>query len=217
MGNDAPADAAVRLLGSVRGKRLLELGCGTGDSSVRFAQQGATVIGVDSSAENIARARATAESAEIRLELHDGDLADLAFLRADSVDLAFSDGALARVADLGRLFRQVHRVLHHGAAFVFSLPHPVTLGTETETGPEGSLPLGRTYLTRSYFDSSPIKVGPEDQAMLLTRHTLAEVFTGLSRTGYRVDTLLEPEPPAADGNRAMLPSAVIWRARKEGS
>ncbi len=217
MGNDAPADAAVRLLGSLRGRRLLELGCGTGDSSVRFAQQGATVIGVDASADNIARARAAAEAAEIRLELHAGDLADLAFLRADSVDLAFSDGALARVSDLGRLFRQVHRVLRHGAAFVFSLPHPMTLGTETEDGPDGALPLGRTYLTRSYFDPSPIEVGEDDQALMLTRHTLTEVFTGLSRTGYRVDTLLEPEPPRVEGAQALLPSAVIWRARKEGS
>lgn len=217
MTDDAPADAAVRLLGSLRGKRLLELGCGTGDSSVRFAQQGATVIGVDASAENIARARAAAEEAEIRLELHAGDLADLAFLRADSVDLAFSDGALARVVDLGRLFRQVHRVLRHGASFVFSLPHPMTLGTATEAGPDGSLPLGRTYLTRSYFDPSPIEVGEDAQALMLTRHTVTEVFTGLSRTGYRVDTLLEPEPPRVQGERALLPSAVIWRARKEGS
>jgi SAM-dependent methyltransferase len=217
MTNDAPTDTAVRLLGPLRGKRLLELGCGTGDSSVRFAQQGATVIGVDSSADNIARARTAAEAVEIRLELHSGDLADLAFLRADSIDLAFSDGALARVRDLGRLFRQVHRVLHHGAYFVFSLPHPMMLGSETEAGAEGSLPLGRTYLTRSYFDTSPIEVGAGDATQMLTRHTLTAVFTGLSRTGFRVDTLLEPEPPATPGTRAMLPSTVIWRARKEGS
>ena len=47
----------IRLLGPVRGKRVLELGCGAGDTAVRFAQQGATVIGVDSSAEHIASAR----------------------------------------------------------------------------------------------------------------------------------------------------------------
>ncbi len=120
-------------------------------------------------------------------------------------------------ADLGRLFRQVHRVLRHGANFVFSLPHPMMLGTETEAAAEGSLPLGRTYLNRSYFDTSPIEVGEGDDTLMLTRHTLTAVFTGLSRTGFRVDTLLEPEPPAVQGTRAMLPSAVIWRARKEGS
>jgi SAM-dependent methyltransferase len=210
-------DALARLLGSVRGKRVLELGCGNGDAAVRFVLQGATVIGVDNSAASIAEARAAAERAEVRLELHAGDLADLAFLRADSVDLAFSDGSLAQVADLGRLFRQVHRVLRHGAAFAFSLPHPVALGTETETAPEGALPLGRTYLSRSYFDSSPIEVGTDGESLLLTRHTLSEVFTGLTRTGFRVDTLLEPEPNRGQGGRALLPAAVVWRAHKEGS
>jgi len=213
MGNDA----VFRLLGPVRGKRVLELGCGTGDTAVRFVQQGATVIGVDASAESIVDARAAAETAEVRLELHAGDLADLAFLRADSVDVAFSDGALAQVTDLGRLFRQVHRVLRHGAPFVFSLPHPIALGTEVEPSPEGSLPIGRVYVSRSYFDRSPVDIGSDGHSLMLTRHTLSDVFTGLSRTGFRVDTLLEPEPDRVQGGRALLPAAVIWRARKEGS
>jgi SAM-dependent methyltransferase len=210
-------DAVSRLLGSVKGKRLLELGCGRGDAAIRFTQEGATVIGVDSSAEHIADARAAAETAEVRLELRAGDLADLAFLRADSIDLAFSDGALAEVAELGRLFRQVHRVLRHGAPFVFSLPHPVALGTEVEAPPDGALPLGRTYVSRSYFDTSPVEFGPDGESRLLTRHTLSDVFTGLTRTGFRVDQLLEPEPPRAQGGRALLPDTVVWRARKEGS
>jgi SAM-dependent methyltransferase len=209
MGEGTATEEAVRLLGRVRGRRLLELGCGTGEAAVGFARDGATVIGVDGSADHIARARAAAERAEVRLELHTADLADLAFLRADSIDLAFSDGAVGAAADLGRLFRQVHRVLRHGAPFVFVLPHPVTLGTATEEAGEGSLPLGRTYLTGSYFE--PAAGGTR------TRHMLTTVFTGLVRTGFRVDALLEPEPPGTKEARALLPDVVIWRARKEGS
>jgi SAM-dependent methyltransferase len=210
-------DAAGRLLGVVKGKRLLELGCGQGEAAIRFTQEGATVIGVDSSSDRIAEARAAADDVEVRLELRAGDLADLAFLRADSIDLAFSDGALAQVAELGRLFRQVHRVLRHGAPFVFSLPHPFALGTAEEDPPDGALPLGRTYITRSYFDSSAVDVGADGESVLLTRHTLSDVFTGLTRTGFRVDQLLEPEPSRAQGGRALLPNTVVWRARKEGS
>ena len=32
-----------------------------------------------------------------------------------------------------------------------------------------------------------------------------------------VDTILEPEPPPTAGGRALLPTTVIWRARKVGS
>jgi SAM-dependent methyltransferase len=208
-------DAVVRLLGPVKGKRVLELGCGTGDTAVRFAREGATVIGVDGSADRIAAARAAAELAEVRLELRAGDLADLAFLRADSIDVALSGEALGSVTDLGRLFRQVHRVLRPAAGFVFSLPHPMALGTETEDSPEGALPLGRTYVARSYFDPAPVDVGTGENRHAVVRHTLGEVFTGLTRAGFRVDTLLEPEPAREHGGRALLPTTVVWRGRKE--
>jgi SAM-dependent methyltransferase len=217
MADGTPTEDAIRLLGRVRGKRLLELGCGTGEQAVEFARGGATVIAVDGSADHIARAREASELAEVRLELHTADLADLAFLRADSIDLAFSDGALAAMPDLGRVFRQVHRVLRHGAPFVFSLPHPVSLGTETEAGGEDGLPLGRTLLTRSYFDPGPVDVGEGKARTRVTGHTISTVFTGLVRTGFRVDNLLEPEPAGSKNARALLPAIVVWRARKEGS
>jgi SAM-dependent methyltransferase len=210
-------DDVVRLLGTVRGKRVLELGCGTGETSIAFTRDGATVIGIDESPALVADARAAAEAAEVKLELRAGDLADLAFLRADSMDMACSRGALAHVDDLDRLFRQVHRVLRPGAPFAFSLPHPFTLGTDSETTPEGALPLGRTTVARSYFDPSPVDVGTADAPDVVHRHPLGAVFTGLVRAGFRVDTLLEPEPARTGSAPALLPTTVVWKARKEGS
>jgi SAM-dependent methyltransferase len=201
MADGTPNEAALRLLGRVGGKRLLQLGCGDGEQTVAFALDGATVIGVDGSPDHIAKARAAAERAEIRLDLHPGDLADLAFLRADSVDLAFSERELASLPDLGRIFRQVHRVLRHGAPFVFTLPHPFALAAAGDDA-------------RSYFDPAPID---GEDGTRITAHTLGTVFTGLVRAGFRVDNLLEPEPPRTKGSRAPLPTTAIWRARKEGS
>lgn len=216
MTNEASADAAIRLVGRVGGKRLLELGCGTGEAAVAFARQGATVIGVDGSPDHIAAARAAADAAEVRLELHAGDLADLAFLRADSIDIAYSTDALAAIEHLDRVFRQVHRVLRPGSPFVFSLPHPVALAVGTEEA-EGTLPLGRAYLERSYFDDTQVDVGGDDEIVLVARHQLSAVFTALVRAGFRVDALVEPEPARAKKARALLPEVVVWRARKEGS
>lgn len=216
MANDTSAEAATRLLGPINGKRILELGCGAGEAAIDFAGRGATVIAVDESAAAIAAARTAAERAEVRIEWHAGDLADLAFLRADSVDAVYSDGALARVADPGRLFRQVHRVLRPGMPFVFTLPHPMALCVETDREPEGSLPLARPYLGRSYFEVAPLDLGPEGATIALHPHTVGDVFTGLGRAGYRVDTVLEPEPPRGPAGRALVPTTIIWRARKEG-
>lgn len=114
----------VRLIGHPAGKRVLELGCGRRSAAVDLALQGAKVIAVDSDADRLAAVRAKAEAQEARVELHQGDLADLAFLRADTIDAIYSEGGLDQVIDLPRVFRQAHRVLRPEAPLVFSLPHP---------------------------------------------------------------------------------------------
>jgi len=201
----------ARLLGDVERKRVLELGCGDGSRAVDLARRGANVIAVDPSTEAGLATRKRAETAEVRIELRTGDLADLAFLRGDSVDVAFAEGSLASLADLGRVLRQVQRVLRAGAWFAFSLPHPVAACVASEPEPDGSLPLARTYVERSYFDDDV----PHGDAV--HRHRIADVFALLGRVGFRVDTILEPEPPATARGRALLPDTVIWRARKVGS
>ena len=114
----------VKLIGHVAGKRVLELGCGRGSVAVDLARQGARVIAVDADSDRLAALRREAEREETKVELHHGDLADLAFLRADTIDAVFSDGALADVADLSRVFRQAHRVLRPDGPLVVALPHP---------------------------------------------------------------------------------------------
>ena len=212
-GPDIPTEADLRLLGNVEGKRIVELGCGTGSNAIALALKGARVIGVESSNDDLSVARRRAEEAEIRVELHHGDPAELAFLRADTVDLVLSTWSLARVPDVSRVFRQVHRVLRPEAPLVLSLPHPayatVTGGTGTPT------------VSRSYFDRSPLAEGDRGT---VHHHTLAELFMALVRTNFRVDVLAEPEPPAG-GPRSgdwseiarLLPRTLVLRARKEGS
>src|ERR1700722_4604075 len=148
-GPDIPTEVELRLLGDLRGKRVLELGCGGAQCSIAFAKAGATAIGVDFSAEQLAFARRLAEREEVRLDLRHGDLADLAFLRADSIDLAFSAYAFGYVEDLNRVFRQVHRVLKVGAPLVFSLPHPAYDMIDDDADPA-------LLVRRSYFDRTPI-------------------------------------------------------------
>src|SRR5207302_6846605 len=119
-GPDIATEAEFRLLGDLKGKRVLELGCGGAQCSIAFAKQGAIAIGVDFSGEQLAFARPLCEKEGVKVELHQADLADLAFLRADSIDVVFSAYALGYVEDLGRVFRQVHRILKPDAPLVFS-------------------------------------------------------------------------------------------------
>jgi ubiquinone/menaquinone biosynthesis C-methylase UbiE len=216
-GPDIGTEADYRLLGDLKGKRVLELGCGGAQCSIAFAKQGATAIGIDFSAEMLAFGKRLCEREEVRVELRQGDVADLAFLRADSIDLAFSAYAFGYVEDLNRVFRQVHRVLKVGGALVFSLPHPAYDMLDDDA-------MQPLLVRRSYFDRAPIDYTFNGIAFTDYHHTISDLFTSLTRASYRVDTVLEPEP-VSSGPRSQfwrdtfryVPRTLIIRARKEGN
>jgi ubiquinone/menaquinone biosynthesis C-methylase UbiE len=215
-GPDIPSEAQLRLLGNVEGHRLLVLGVGAGAEAIALARQGARVIGVDPSLGRIEAARAAVDAAEVKVELHQSDLAELPFVRADSLDGALSAFALAGVDDLDRLFRQVHRVLHPTRHLVFSVPHPAYAMLDPDSEPPPTV-------VRSYFDRAARPWATDDHAGHEYPRTLADLFTSLTRANFRVDTLLEPEPDPS-GRRSALwrpamqwaPATLILRARKEG-
>ncbi|MFM8972739.1 MAG: class I SAM-dependent methyltransferase [Actinomycetota bacterium] len=215
-GADLPADDDLRLCGEVTGKRVLDLGCGAGENAVVLAGRGAHVIAVDASAGRLAAARRLADAAEVRVEWHQSDASDLAFLRADSIDLALATGLLGEVDDLDRLLRQVHRVLRPGAPLVFSFDHPVALCVARDDAEPGSLPLGAREVRRSWFDGSPCPIRHAGEEISVIPRTIASIFASLHRAGYRTELLLEPEPMRSDDPGPILPTTVVWRARKEG-
>lgn len=215
-GPDSGTEADYRLLGPLAGKRFLDLGCGGGQSAIAAAKQSAIAIGVDISVEQLAIARRLIEQEEVRVELKQGDLAELAFQRADSVDIVFSAWALQFVPDLNRVFRQIHRVLRPQGTFVFSIPHPVVAprsGDVDEATRPNQLSLEPEVfrIEQSYFDSSPIEYERHGIRFTAYKRPVAEIFMGLIRSGYRVDVILEPELPSG----MMVPRILIMRARKE--
>jgi SAM-dependent methyltransferase len=216
-GPDIPTEAELRLLGELKGKRVLDLGCGGGQASITFAKQGASVTGVDFSAEQLAYARALADQEGVKVEFRLGDLADLAFLRSDSADMVFSVGAFDYVEDLGRVFRQVHRVLKVGAPLVFTVRHPAYALIDDDA----EQPL---LIRRAYFDRSPLVSIRAGATFSEHHHPFADLAMGLARSSYRIEAIIEPEPRAG-GPRSHLwretfryvPRTMIFKARKEGN
>jgi SAM-dependent methyltransferase len=212
-GPDIPTEADLRLLGNVEGKRVVQLGAGTGHNAVALARRGARTIVVDPSASAVGDARRRCERDEVRVEFHESDLAELAFLRADTVDAVMSAWALSGVPDLNRVFRQVHRVLKTEAALVFSVPHPAF----AMVAQDGE----RTVVARSYFDRAPLE--DDGEGGVVHHHTVNDLFTALVRANFRVDALVEPEP-SPGGPRStywtdafrVVPRTLVVRARKEG-
>jgi SAM-dependent methyltransferase len=215
LGPDLVDGTHGRLVASVEGRRVLELGCGNGANAVALARAGAKVISVDPSAERVAAARRLAEEHDVRVEFHQSDLAELPFVRADQIDVALAVYSLAGVWDLQRVFRQVHRVLRPEATIVITLPHPLHLMTESDED-------GRVRLARTAFDGSTVGWSVGDTVGDVQPHRASDVFLALQRTNFRVDTFLEPEPdrspdsPYRSPLDAWVPATLVLRARKEG-
>ena len=215
-GPDIGTEADFKLVGNVDGKRVLELGCGDGRRSIAFARRGANAIGVEASTARLAEAKRLVEREGVKVELRHGDLADLAFVRADTMDVVFSAYAFGDVGDLDRVFRQVHRVLKTGHPLVFSLPHPAYDLIDDRADPD-------LLIRRSYFDRSLLHHSVDGVETTTFHHTVSGLFTSLQRANFLVDTILEPEP-RTDGAHsedwrpafAYVPRTLIMRARKQG-
>src|SRR5262245_55282758 len=118
-------EADARLLGDVRRRRVLEVGCGAAAAARWLVTQGAEVVGMDLSAGMLRHARAGAEHSRVLLPLIQADVLALPFA-AGSFDVACTAfGAIPFIEDSALAMREVHRVLRPGGRWVFSVTHPM--------------------------------------------------------------------------------------------
>lgn len=125
---DPPADTAFpleysyHLLGDVRGKTVLEYGCGDGLNTVALARRGATVKALDISPDliDIARQRLEVNRIEADVEFIVGSAHEVP-LPDESVDVVFGMAILHHL-DLEQSAREVHRVLRRGGRAIFQEP-----------------------------------------------------------------------------------------------
>jgi len=156
--------------GEVRGARVVDLCCGTGDVSLCFARAGARVVGVDFTPEMLAHAEVKRVRALQPGVFATGDA--LALPVADrSAEVATVAFGIRNVADRRGCLREMRRVLVPGGRALVL---------------EFSMPPGRFFgwAYRTYFTHVLPRVG-----RLVSRHD--DAYSYLPRT-----VLAWPQPPA---------------------
>lgn len=116
--------ATFRLIGSVKGKIVLDLACGEGYNTRILARKGAKVTGVDRSKKLIDLARIEEGRERLGIRYHRMNANHLKGISDDSFDLVTCFMALHDVEDYEGAVAEAARVLKRGGRFVFSLPHP---------------------------------------------------------------------------------------------
>ncbi|MBI4934762.1 MAG: class I SAM-dependent methyltransferase [Actinobacteria bacterium] len=124
-GLDAAAEWPMMqtMLPPMRGRRVVDLGCGFG-WFCRWArvQGAASVLGIDVSTNMLARA--TADTTDPDITYRQADLDGLE-LPASQFDVAYTSLTLHYLADLDGLLATVRRALAPGGVLVVSVEHPV--------------------------------------------------------------------------------------------
>ena len=158
-----------RVLPPLRGRDVLDAGCGTGRWLNRIAlSEPRSLSGVDASAAMLERARAKLGD---KATLHHGDCTQLP-VEATSCDVLFCSFVLSYVADLESFARECARVMRPGAIVLLSDMHPVTA---VERG------------WRRGFQSEGASL------QLATRHwTLHSITEAFEACGLKVAQCLEP-------------------------
>jgi len=116
--------AAFRLIGSVKGKIMLDLACGEGYNTRILARKGAKVTGIDHSEKLLGLARMEERREPLGIRYHRMDASRLNGMSDGSFDLVTCFMALHDIENYEGAVAEVARVLKHGERFVFSIMHP---------------------------------------------------------------------------------------------
>jgi SAM-dependent methyltransferase len=184
----------ARLLGpagSLTGRSVLEVGCGSAMCSRWLAAEGARPVAFDVSAGMLGHSARAASDSAIAVPLVQADAQRIPFADT-SFDLAFSAfGAVPFVADSAAVMTELARVLRPGGRWVFSVSHPIRWAFPDSPGPDG------LTASMSYFDRLPyVEFDAEGRETYVEQHrTLGDRVRELVAAGFRLLDLIEPEWP----------------------
>jgi trans-aconitate methyltransferase len=175
----ALAGGVLEWLNAQPNERILDLGCGDGQLTLKLAATGANVTGVDASPHMAAAARARGVQADVAS-------AELLPYPDGAFDAVFSNAALHWVRDHDAMIEQVHRVLRTGGRFV------------AEMGGHGNIAAIRVA-----FIAALERIGFASREDDVNYYPTPDAYTQrLERHGFKVDRMAlipRPTPLGAGG------------------
>jgi SAM-dependent methyltransferase len=175
--------ATLSLLPPIKGKRVLDAGCGPGVYAQLLASQGAEVVGIDRSPRmvELARKRVGRSATIIEADVNQ----PLEFAADEWFDIVLSALTLDYIRDWRPVFREFHRVLRLGGRLVFSIGHPLSDYLRNEE-------------RASYFEVECLEETWTGFGFDITvpfyRRPLSEVINPLAGAGFELEEIHEPRP-----------------------
>ena len=181
------------LFPELKGKAVLDLGCGYGWHCKFAAEQGAArVLGIDLSRRMIEEAKG--RNGDRRITYRICGIEEYEYPE-NEWDCVVSNLALHYIEDIEAVFRQIHKTLKPGGVFIFNIEHPVfTAGVGqdwiyTAEGQPKHWPVDDYFLPGKRLTHF---LGCEVEKQ---HHTLTQILMGLLRSGFTLQAVEEAMPP----------------------
>ncbi len=183
------------MLGSVAGKRLLDLGCGYGENCRCFSQMGCIrVVGIDISQRMLEIAQAENRAPNIQymnMPMENVSSIDECF------DIVVSSLAMHYVQNYDLLLKDLYALLNPGGILVFSQEHPLTTaplaGAKWIKGADGKVDH---YRLTDYSRTGKRTVSWMVDGVIKYHRTFSELINGLINAGFVISEMEEPVPSA---------------------
>lgn len=215
-----PSEDILCLLGDVRGKSVLELACGGGESLVWMAQHGVRELwGLDISQVRISQARKRLKDCGMKAHLFCDSMERNPGIPQGCFDLVYSIYGLGWTMDLNATLDRVSEYLKPGGTLVFSWDNPLMQCVEARDG--------QYVLSRSYVQESEIEMKKVGAGLRLRNWKLSSYLNGLADHGFLLQRIVEesafsPEEASefqegkyySAGKASLINPTVVIKARK---
>ncbi|MBP5608888.1 MAG: class I SAM-dependent methyltransferase [Lachnospiraceae bacterium] len=182
------------LLPDLKDKRILDLGCGTGERCIDYLKRGASgVTGIDISEKMLGVARS--ENNDPNIKYINMPMEEIGSLE-DSFDVAISSLALHYVDDFSGVIKNVYRLLGDGGIFIFSQEHPLATcysgkgdrWTRDENGKKLFVNI-ENYCVEKRNDSTWFVEGVQRYHRMFST-----IVNTLADAGFKILKMVEPYP-----------------------
>jgi ubiquinone/menaquinone biosynthesis C-methylase UbiE len=211
------SEEKCRLFGDVTGKKLLEIGCGDGQSLQYQGDRKASELwAVDISEKQIEKATKHLKSCGLSAKFICSPMEEECGIPEDYFDFVYSIYAIGWTTDLEGTFCRIASYLKKDGVFIFSWSHPI----------HKCVTLENNMLTfnKCYFDESWYSVSLGEGVLTLSDRKLSTYVNALAKAGFVIEQMIEQSDDEIlqswDDNSdfakkaKMLPLTFVIKARK---
>ncbi|MGG1518532.1 class I SAM-dependent methyltransferase [Paenibacillus oryzisoli] len=209
------SEEKCQLFGDVSGKKLLEIGCGSGQSLQYLGERHASELwGMDISENQIEKTKQRLTERGLSARLICSPMEEECGIPGDYFDFVYSIYAIGWATDLEGTFRRIAAYLKKDGAFIFSWSHPIHKCVAAENN--------RLVFKKCYFDESWYSASLDGSTLALSDRKLSTYVNALAKAGFVIEEMIEESDEDMMQSRSgdfaqkakMLPVTFVIKARK---